>query len=329
MRAEMPGPKVDKIVSTVKKTSAIMYGIYAFMTLIQVVLLLFGGMDLYESLCTSFATAGTGGFSIWADSMASYGGLAAPEYCTWVISIFMFLFAVNFNVYFLILTGKIASAICSEELIWFTGIVLTSTAFITYNIYSNGYFSTIGDSVRYAFFQVSTIISTTGFATTDYDLWPYASKSVLLILMFIGACAGSTGGGIKISRLVIALKSAVSEIRHMGRPRQVERIRFEKKPVDSDTVRGVLAFIVAYIFLFFGSFLAITLVDGTSIETTFSSVAACINNIGPGFEKVGPSANFAFYSAFSKIILSLDMLLGRLEIFPIIMLFSPSVWREK
>ena len=329
MRAEMPGPKVDKIVSTVKKTSAIMYGIYAVMTLTQVVLLLLGGMDLYESLCTSFATAGTGGFSIWADSMASYGGVAAPEYCTWVISIFMFLFAVNFNVYFLILTGKIASAIFSEELIWFTGIVLASTAFITYNIYSKGYFSTIGDSIRHAFFQVSTIISTTGFATTDYDLWPYASKSVMLILMFIGACAGSTGGGMKISRLVIALKSAVSEIRHMGRPRQVERIRFEKKPVDSDTVRGVLAFIVAYIFLFFGSFLAITIADGTSIETTFSSVAACINNIGPGFEEVGPSANFAFYSAFSKIILSLDMLLGRLEIFPIIMLFSPSVWREK
>ena len=329
MRAEMPGPKVDKIVSTVKKTSAIMYGIYAAMTLTQVALLICGGMDLYEALCTSFATAGTGGFSIWADSMATFGGVAAPEFCTWVIAIFMFLFAVNFNVYFLILTGKIASAIFSEELIWFTGIVLASTAFLTYNIYSNNYFSTLRESIRHAFFQVSTIISTTGFATTDYDLWPYASKSVLLILMFIGACAGSTGGGIKVSRLVIALKSAVSEIRHMGKPRQVEKIRFEKKPVDSDTVRGVLAFIVAYIFLFFTSFLAIALIDGRSIETTFSSVAACINNIGPGFEEVGPTANFAFYSPVSKIILSLDMLLGRLEIFPIIMLFSPSVWREK
>lgn len=329
MRAEMPGPKVDKIVSTVKKTSAIMYGIYAAMTLTQVALLICGGMDLYEALCTSFATAGTGGFSIWADSMATFGGVAAPEFCTWVIAIFMFLFAVNFNVYFLILTGKIASAIFSEELIWFTGIVLASTAFLTYNVYSNNYFSTLGESIRHAFFQVSTIISTTGFATTDYDLWPYASKSVLLILMFIGACAGSTGGGIKVSRLVIALKSAVSEIRHMGKPRQVEKIRFEKKPVDSDTVRGVLAFIVAYIFLFFASFLAIALIDGRSIETTFSSVAACINNIGPGFEEVGPTANFAFYSPVSKIILSLDMLLGRLEIFPIIMLFSPSAWREK
>lgn len=329
MRAEMPGPKVDKIVSTVKKTSAIMYGIYAVMTLTQVALLLFGGMDLYESLCTSFATAGTGGFSIWADSMASFGGVAHPEFCTWVIAVFMFLFAVNFNVYFLILTGKIISAIFSEELIWFAGIVLASTALVTYNTYSNGYFSTLGESIRHSFFQVSTIISTTGFATTDYELWPYAAKTVLLTLMFIGACAGSTGGGMKISRLVIALKSAISEIRHMGRPRQIEKIRFEKKPVDSDTVRGVLAFIVAYIFLFFASFLAVSVLDGRSIETTFSAIAACINNIGPGLGEVGPAENFAFFSPASKIILSLDMLLGRLEIFPIVMLFSPSVWREK
>ena len=329
MRAEMPGPKVDKIVSTVKKTSAIMYGIYAVMTLIQVVLLLFGGMDLYESLCTSMATAGTGGFSIWADSMASYGGVAHGDFCTWVVAIFMFLFSVNFNVYFLMLTGKIASALFSEELIWFTGIVLASTAFLTYNIYSNGYFSTVGESVKHAFFQVSTIISTTGFATTDYDFWPYASKTVILILMFIGACAGSTGGGMKVSRLVIALKNAISEIRHMGRPRQVERVRFERKPVDSDTIRGVVAFIVSYIFLFFASFLAIAIIDGKSIETTFSAVAACINNIGPGLGEVGPAENFAFFSPLSKIILSLDMLLGRLEIFPIVMLFSPSVWREK
>ncbi len=329
MRAEMPGPKVDKIVATVKKTSAIMYGIYAVMTLIQVILLLFGGMDLYESLCTSFATAGTGGFAIWSDSMSTYGGVMFPEYCTWVIAVFMFLFAVNFNVYFLVITGKIASAIFSEELIWFTGIVLVSTGFITYNIYSNGYFESVGESLRHAFFQVSTIISTTGFATTDFDLWPYASKTLLLILMFIGACAGSTGGGIKVSRLVIALKSAITEIRHMGRPRHVQSVRFERKPVDNDTVKGVLAFIVSYIFLFFVSFLAIAVIDGRSIETTFSSVAACINNIGPGFGDVGPAANYSFLSPISKIILSLDMLLGRLEIFPIIMLFSPSVWREK
>ena len=327
MRAEMPGPKVDKIVSTVKKTSAIMYGIYAVMTAILVVMLLFGGMDLYESLCTSFATAGTGGFSIWSDSMISYGGVAHPDYCTWVIAVFMFLFGVNFNVYFLILTGKIASAIFSEELIWFTGIVLASTAVVTANIYS--VYGNFSDAVRQAFFQVSTIITTTGFATADFNVWPNASKALLLLLMFIGACAGSTGGGIKVSRLAIALKSAVAEIKHMGRPRQISRIRFEGKPVEKDTVSGVLAYIVSYIFIFFGSFLIISLIDGKTIETTFSSVTACINNIGPGLGDAGPMANFAFYSPISKVILALDMLLGRLEIFPIIMLFSPSVWREK
>ncbi len=329
MRAEMPGPKVDKVVSTVQRTSAIMYGIYTVMTLVQVIMLLFGGMDLYESLCISFSTAGTGGFSIWADNMMTYGGVLYPEYCTWVIAVFMFLFSVNFNVYFLILTGKVLSAIFSEELIWFTGVVLGATALITYNIYSYGYFDSIGESIRHAFFQVSTIISTSGFATTDFNLWPNASKTVLLILMFIGACAGSTGGGMKVSRLVIALKSAIAEIRHMGRPRQVQKIRFEGKSVDSDTLGGIFAYMIAYVFIFFGSFLIIALVDGRTIETTFSSVAACINNIGPGLGDAGPMSNFAFYSPVSKIILSLDMLLGRLELFPIIMLFTPSVWREK
>ncbi len=329
MRAEMPGPKVDKIVATVKKTSAIMYGIYTAMTSIQVIMLLFGGMDFYESLCVSFATAGTGGFSIWADNMQTFGNVAHPEYCTWVIAAFMFLFSINFNVYFLILTGKIVTAIFSEELIWFTGVVLASTAFITYNIYSNGYYDNIGSSLRHAFFQVSTIISTSGFATTDFNLWPNASKILLLTLMFIGACAGSTGGGMKISRLVIALKSAVAEMRHMGRPRQVQKIRFEGKAVDNDTIKGVFAYTVSYIFIFFASFLIIAIADGRTIETTVSSVAACINNIGPGLGDAGPMANFAFFSPLSKIVLSLDMLLGRLEIFPILMLFSPTVWREK
>lgn len=327
MRAEMPGPKVDKIVSTVKKTSAIMYGIYTIMTAVLIVLLLFGGMDLYESLCTSFATAGTGGFSVWSDSMISYGGVAHPDFCSWVIAIFMFLFGVNFNVYFLILTGKIAHALLSEELIWYFSIVLGASAIVTSNIYS--IYGNLADSIRHAFFQVSTVITTTGFATADFNAWPNASKAVLLILMFIGACAGSTGGGLKVSRLVIAIKSAIAEIKHMGRPRQVQRIRFEQKPVENDTLKGVLAFIVAYVFIFFASFLIISVADGRTIETTFSSVAACLNNIGPGFGDAGPMSNFAFYSPISKIVLSLDMLLGRLEIFPIIMLFSPSVWRER
>ena len=327
MRAEMPGPKVDKIVATVKKTSAIMYGIYTFMTAILVILLLFGGMDLYESLCSAFATAGTGGFSIWSDSMISYGGGANVDFCTWVIAIFMFLFGVNFNVYFLVLTGKLATALFSEELIWYTGFVIGSTAIVTYNIYS--IYGDFAESLKQAFFQVSTVITTTGFSTADFNIWPNSSKALLLLLMFIGACAGSTGGGMKVSRLVIAFKSAVAEIKHMGRPRQVSRIRFEGKPVEKDTINGVFAFIISYIFIFFGSFLIISVVDGKTIETTFSSVAACINNIGPGLGDAGPMANYAFYSPISKLILAFDMLLGRLEIFPIIMLFSPSVWTEK
>lgn len=304
-----------------------MYGIYAVMTAVLTIMLLFGGMDVYEAFCTALSTAGTGGFSIWSDSMMTLPGVAHLEYCTWVIAVFMFLFAVNFNVYFLILTGKIASAIFSEELIWFTGIVVASTAFITYSTFER--FGNFSESLRHAFFQVTNILSTCGFATHDFNTWPEASKILLLTLMFIGGCAGSTAGGMKVGRLVIALKSAVAEIKHMGRPRQVSRIRFEGKPVEKDTISGVLAFIVSYIFIFFGSFLIISILDGKTIETAFSSVTACINNIGPGFGDVGPTSNFAHFSPVSKLILAFDMLLGRLEIFPIIMLFSPSVWTEK
>ena len=327
MRAEMPGPKVDKIVSTVKKTSAIMYAIYTVMTLAQFVILLFGGMDVYESLCISFATAGTGGFSIWPDNMMSYGGIANYEFCTWVIAIFMFLFSINFNVYFLLITGKVASALFSEELRWFVGIVAVATALVTFNIYE--IYGNVSEALMHGFFQVSTIISTTGFATTDFNLWPNAPKIILLVLMFIGACAGSTGGGMKVSRLVIAAKSAWAEVSRMVRPRQIKKTRFEKRAVDGDTVRGVFAYIVAYCFIFFGSFVIIALADGQTIETTFSSVAACFNNIGPGFDAAGPMSNYAFFSPLSKIVLIFDMLLGRLEIFPILMLFSPSVWLEK
>ena len=284
-------------------------------------------MDLYESLCTSFATAGTGGFSVWSDGMMTYGGVTHPEYCTWTIAIFMLLFSINFNLYFLLITGKIASAIFSEELWWFIGIVATATALTTWNVYS--IYHNFSDSLRHAFFQVSSVISTSGFATTDFNLWPNLSKTVLLIIMFIGACAGSTGGGIKVSRIVIAAKSAFAEIVHMVRPRQVQKVRFEKKAVDSETIKGIYAYAIVYAFIFFASFLIIAICDGQTIETTVSSVSACLNNIGPALGEAGPVSNYAFYSAVSKIVLSFDMLLGRLEIFPIIMLFSPSVWRGK
>lgn len=328
MRAEMPGPKVDKIVPTIKKTAGIMYGIYVALTLSCAAFLLCGGMDLYESLTTSFSVAGTGGFSIWADSMVSFNGTVAhPEFCIWVMSAFMVLFSINFNLYYLILTGKALSALFSEELRWFAGIVTASTALIAFSTFER--FGNVGDTLRHSFFQVATIISTAGFATDDFNAWSSLAKTVLLILMFIGACAGSTGGGMKISRLVIALKSTIAEVRHMIHPRRVQTVRFEGKPVDKDTRRGVLAFIITYCFIFFGSFLLLAIFDGESIETMFSAVASCMNNIGPGFDKIGPMSNFASFSYASKIVLSIDMLFGRLEIFPMLLLFSPGVWRNR
>ena len=328
MRAEMPGPKVDKLVATVKKTAAIMYAIYISLTVLQTVFLLFGGMDLYEALCSAFSTAGTGGFAIWSDSMISFGGTVAhPDYCVWVVAVFMFIFSINFNLFYLVLTGKVLSAIFSEELRWFFGIAVASTAVITAGLCITG--SGFGDSLRHAFFQVMTVLSTSGFATADFNLWANALKTLLLVLMFVGACAGSTGGGIKVSRLVISAKSTWAEIKHMINPRQVKKVMFENKSVDTDTVRGTFAYMVSYILIFFLSFLLVAIIDGRSIETSFSAVVACINNIGPGLGDVGPMSNFASLTHASKIILILDMLLGRLEIFPILLLFYPSVWRAK
>lgn len=330
MKAEMPGPKVDKIVSTVKKTSMIMYAIYLVMTAIQVVMLLFGGMDLYESLCISFGTAGTGGFSIWADGMQTMGG-ANYNYCTWVITAFMLLFSINFNLYFLIITGKALTALLSEELRWFVGIVTVSIAAITVSIYTANIYEglTISDAIRESAFQVATVISTTGFATRDFNLWPNLSKIILLILMFVGACAGSTGGGMKVSRIIITLKSTWTNVRRMIKPRDVRAVRFESKPVDADTKSAAFAYFVIYAFIFFISFFLITLFDGIDIETSFSSVAATLNNIGPAFGKAGPMANFNCYSIPSLMVLSLNMLLGRLEIFPILFLFAPATWKNK
>jgi trk system potassium uptake protein TrkH len=332
MRAEMPGPKVDKVVATVKKTAAIMYGIYIALTAAMTVMLLFGGMDLYEAFCTALSAAGTGGFAIWGDSMASFGGTVAhPDYCIWVISSFLIIFSINFNLYYLIITGKALTALFSEELHWFIGMVVAATAFITANITigSLARFDDFSDGIRHAFFQVATIVSTAGYATDDFNLWPNASKTVLLILMFVGACAGSTGGGIKVSRIVISAKSTWAEIRYMIQPRQIKKIMFEKKSVDNDTVRGTFAYMVAYALIFFVSFLLLALLEGLDVETTFSAIVACLDNIGPGLGQVGPAENFAFLMPISKIVLIFDMLLGRLEIFPILILFYPTVWKEK
>ena len=222
MKAECPGPKVDKLVSTIKKTARIMYTIYLAMTAIMAIMLLFGGMDVYESLCISFATAGTGGFSIWADGMLTLGGLEAYSYCIWVITAFMLLFSINFNLYYLIITGRVLTALLSEELRWFVGIVLAAAGILTYNTMSHGIYDNASVAIRDSFFQVATVISTTGYANADFNLWPYLSKMTLFILMFIGACAGSTGGGIKVSRIIITIKSTWTNVRRMIKTRDVK-----------------------------------------------------------------------------------------------------------
>ena len=329
MKAECPGPKVDKLVSTIKKTARIMYAIYLAMTAIMAVMLLFGGMDVYESLCISFATAGTGGFSIWADGMLTLGGIQAYSYCIWVITAFMLLFSVNFNLYYLIITGRVLTALLSEELRWFVGIVLTAAGILTFNTMTNGVYDNASVAIRDSFFQVATVISTTGYANADFNLWPYLSKMTLFILMFIGACAGSTGGGMKVSRIIITIKSTWTSVRRMIKTRDVRVVRFEGKVVDENTKSSVFAYFVIYALIYFISLFLLTLFDGVDMETSFSAVACTLNNIGPGFSKVGPFENFAFFSSASKVLLSLNMLIGRLEIFPMLFLFAPSTWRKK
>lgn len=322
MRAEVPGPQVGKLVSKLKSTAMILYGIYVAMTLVQVLLLCLGHMPFFDSLLTAFGTAGTGGFGIKNTSIAWY----ASPYIDGVIGVFMLLFGINFNLYYLILIGRVKQAFKSEELHWYLGVVAVSVGLIAVNTLSlYGKFST---ALRYSFFQVSSIITTTGFTTANYDLWPGFSQCILIMLMFLGACAGSTGGGIKISRIVILLKGIAQEIRHMVHPRAVSTLRFEGKPIENDTVHKV--------YLYFITFMGITAVSLLLISfnefdflSTFSAVAACINNIGPGMNVVGATGNYAQFSDFSKLVLSLDMLIGRLEIFPMLMLFSPSVWRRR
>ncbi len=318
MRAEMPGPIVGKLVPRIKTTAKILYLIYIVMTAVQVVLLLFGGMPLFESLIHSFGTAGTGGFSSKADSIAGYN-----PYIQWVITIFMLIFGVNFNLYYLILTKKFRSALKSEELWAYILIVIASVALITFNLAPNA--DTIWDTVRAAAFQVASIISTTGYATTDFNLWPTLSKGILLILMFIGACAGSTAGGLKISRIVLIFKSIRSNIKHMLHSRSVASVRFEGKTVDNTTIGNVMSYLGIYCICFI-AILFILCFEPFDLETNISAAAACFNNVGPGLSQVGPSSNYSAYSDFSTWVLSGAMLLGRLEIFPMLLLFSPNTW---
>jgi len=287
---------------------------------LEVILLLLGRMPVFDAVCLSFGTAGTGGFGVLNDSVASYN-----PYCQWVITVFMLLFAVNFNVYFLLLVRKFKKALKNEELITFALIVLASIVIISINIFR--YFNGVGETVRAAAFQVASIISTTGFTTANFDLWPQLSRTILVALMFCGACAGSTGGGAKVIRIIISFKAARRSIYKTMHPNSVRIVHVDGERIDDETVSAVGAYMLAYISLFAAGVLLVSL-DGMSFETNFTAVAACLNNIGPGLGGVGAVENYSAFSWFSKIVLALSMLIGRLEVYPILLLFTPSVWRK-
>ncbi|MCI8331866.1 MAG: TrkH family potassium uptake protein [Clostridiales bacterium] len=322
LRAEATGPSVSKISEKLKKTARILYSLYIALTVLQILFLLVGGMGLYDSLVNSFATAGTGGFSIKDLSIGEYQN----PYFEYVIAVFMVLFSVNFNIFYLILCGHALKAFKSEELRWLFCIIAGAIAIIMIDIYS--LYGSLEEVFRLSFFQVASIVSTTGFATADFNLWPPLSKLILVLLMFIGGCAGSTAGGIKIGRIIMLVKNGIREIRYILHPRSVISVQYEGRKADHETVRSTTSFLIVYILIFVVSILVITAVDEFDLVTSFTSVSACLNNVGPGLEMVGPMGNFAAFSLPSKLLLCFDMLAGRLEIFPIIMLISPSTWKR-
>ncbi len=320
MRAEMPGPVVGKLVPRAKDTAKILYLIYIVMTVVEIIMLVAGGMPLFDSMVHTFGTAGTGGFGIKADSIAGYS-----VYCQNVIATFMLLFGINFNLFYLLLIGRLRTIFKSTEMWVYLGIVAVSVVLVTLNLYSVSF--DIADSLRLAYFQVSSIITTSGFSTANFDLWPSLSKAILLLLMFFGGCAGSTAGGLKISRVVILFKQVLREIKRMLHPRAVTSVTFEGKAVDNQTLSSVSTYLAVYIACFVAVFLLIC-IEPFDFETNFTAVAATFNNVGPGFGEVGPASSFAGYSYFSKIVFSFAMLFGRLEIFPLIIALSPSTWKK-
>ncbi len=322
MRAEVPGPTAGKLVPKMKDTAKILYTIYLGLTILQIFLLRLGGMSWFDSMIHTFGSAGTGGFSNRNLSVGAYGN----PYFEWVIGIFMILFGVNFNLYFYLLVKNFRSVYKNEELRLYLGVIFAAVLAIAVNILP--LYEDLSYSLRASFFQVSSIITTTGFATADFNLWPSFSKSILLILMFFGASAGSTGGGIKISRILLIGRMIRREMLRLLHPRSVGIIKLEDKTVDDETLHGVNIFILLYLVIIVVSLLALSL-DGFDFETNFSSIAACLNNIGPGFQVVGPMGNYSSYSLLSKLVLSMNMLLGRLEIFPILLALMPSFWKRK
>ena len=321
MRAEMPGPIVGKLVPKIKSTAKILYLIYIALTALEMIMLLFGRVSVFESLIYSFGTAGTGGFGIKTDSLTSYS-----PYIQWVIAIFMLIFSVNFNLYYLMLVKKIKSALKSEELWFFVVVVLIATGIITANIYP--VYKNFSETLRTSVFQVAAIVSTTGFATADFNLWPTLSKSVIFILMFMGGCAGSTAGGLKVSRVMVLFKSIRANLRHLLHPRSVVSVRLEGKALDKETANSVGGYFAVYMLCLTVVFFILSF-EKFDIETNLTAAVTCFNNVGPGLSKVGPMGGFGGYSAVSKVTLSGAMLLGRLEIFPMLLLFSPSIWLRK
>ena len=318
LRAESPGPKVEKLVPKMKDTAKILYFIYVFLTIINVVFLLLGKMPLFDAVCTAFGTAGTGGFGIRNDSIAGYS-----PYLQNVCTVFMMLFGVNFNCYYLLAIRQVKSVFKDEELRFYLGTALASILLITWNV--RGFYTTVEEAFRHAAFQVASIMTTTGFATTDFDLWPSFSKAILLGLMIVGACAGSTGGGFKCGRTLLLIKSLRRNVRQILHPRKVQVVRVNGQMVTEKVLDNTNAYLAAYAFIIVFSFIVIS-IDGFSPMTNFSAVMACFNNIGPGLESVGPTCNFGDYGLVSKSLLIVDMLAGRLEIFPILILFSRSTW---
>ena len=321
MKAESPGPVVSKLVPKSSQSSKILYGIYCGMTAIEVIALRIAGMPWYDSIVHSFATAGTGGFSTRNLSIAAYNSPAIEI----IITIFMLLFSVNFSLYFLLLCGKVKQVLKSDELRFFLIVVFASIVLITFNIWN--LYPTVDESIRHAAFQVGSIISTTGFASTDFNQWPEFSRVLLVLLMFVGACAGSTGGAIKCSRVLLLGRCIRREIKQVIHPRVVNVVKLDGRVVDEPALRSVHIFFAAYIFITLGATLLVS-VDNNSFGTTFTAVVSCIGNIGPGLELVGPMGNYAFFSPFSKLLLSLCMIIGRLEILPILVLFSGNAWKR-
>ena len=321
LRAESPGPDVGKLVPKMRQTALILYCIYVVLTVINVVLLLCGGMHWLAALCTAFGTAGTGGFGIYNDSLGS-----VSPYIQNVTTVFMFLFGINFSCYYLLLLGKLKSVLKDEELRMYVGLAVACVIGLVLSI--RPLYGTLEETIRHAAFQVSSIMTTTGYTTTDYDLWPSISKAILLLLMVVGACAGSTGGGLKCMRVLLLFKALRRNIRQILNPRKVLVVRSNDKVVDEKVLSNTNAYLAAYVIIIVVSTLILSL-DGFSFETNLSAVLATFNNIGPGIGAVGPTCNFAGYSVLSKLTMIMGMLAGRLEIFPILVLFSRSTWKRK